>query len=171
MAAHQDPPSLGFSRQEHWSGLPSPSPRHEGKKWKWSRSVVSDKVWLSLNSWYSVDQQSHSLMLSFVKVPQEGLTTFLSYYNPQMLLFSHSVMSNSFVTPWTLPHQAPLPMGFSRWDYWSGLPFPVPGCLPDPEMEPMSPALQVDSLLLPEKPDTTMDKHKHSLTARQEREW
>ena len=42
MAAHQAPPSLGFSRQERWSGLPFPSPMHESEKWKWSRSVVSD---------------------------------------------------------------------------------------------------------------------------------
>ena len=42
MAAHQAPLSLGFSRQEHWSGLPFPSPMHESEKWKWSRSVVSD---------------------------------------------------------------------------------------------------------------------------------
>ena len=35
-------PALGFSRQEHWSGLPFPSPMHESKKWKWSRSVMSD---------------------------------------------------------------------------------------------------------------------------------
>ena len=42
MAAHQAPPSLGFSRQEHWSGLPFPSPMHESEKWKWSRSVMSD---------------------------------------------------------------------------------------------------------------------------------
>ena len=41
-AAHQAPPSLGFSRQEHWSGLPFPSPMHESEKWKWSCSVVSD---------------------------------------------------------------------------------------------------------------------------------
>ena len=41
-AAHQTPPSLGFSRQEHWSGLPFPSPTHESEKWKWSRSLVSD---------------------------------------------------------------------------------------------------------------------------------
>ena len=41
-AAHQAPPSLGLSRQEHWSGLPFPSPMHESEKWKWSRSVVSD---------------------------------------------------------------------------------------------------------------------------------
>ena len=40
--AHQDPPSPGFSRQEHWSGLPFPSPMHESERWKWSHSVVSD---------------------------------------------------------------------------------------------------------------------------------
>ena len=39
-AAHQAPPSLGFSRQEHWSGLPFPSPIHEREKWKWGRSVI-----------------------------------------------------------------------------------------------------------------------------------
>ena len=42
MIACQAFPSLGFSRQEHWSGLPFPSPVHESEKWKWSRSVVSD---------------------------------------------------------------------------------------------------------------------------------
>ena len=41
-AAHQAPPPLGFSRQEHWSGLPFPSPMHESEKWKWGCSVVSD---------------------------------------------------------------------------------------------------------------------------------
>ena len=40
-AARQFPPSLGFSKQAHWSGLPFPSPMHESEKWKWSRSVVS----------------------------------------------------------------------------------------------------------------------------------
>ena len=44
MAARQATPFLGFSRQEHWSGLPLPSPVHESEKWKWSRSVVSDSV-------------------------------------------------------------------------------------------------------------------------------
>ena len=41
-AAHQAPLSLEFSRQEHWSGLPFPSPMHESQKWKWSHSVVPD---------------------------------------------------------------------------------------------------------------------------------
>ena len=45
MAAHQAPLSLGFPRQEHWSGLPFPSPMHKSEEWKWSRSVVSDSLW------------------------------------------------------------------------------------------------------------------------------
>ena len=45
------------------------------------------------------------------------------------------------VTPWTIAHQAPLSMGFSRQEYWSGLPFPPPGDLPDPGIKPTSPTL------------------------------
>ena len=51
-----------------------------------------------------------------------------------------------FATPWTVAHQAPPSMGFSRQEYWSGLPFPSPGDLPDPGIEPRSPALQADAL-------------------------
>ena len=53
-----------------------------------------------------------------------------------MLLFSRSVMPNSFETLWTVAHQAPLSMGFLRQKYWGGLPFPSPGDLPDPGLEP-----------------------------------
>ena len=49
-------------------------------------------------------------------------------------------------TPWTVAHQAPQCMGFSRPEYWSGLSFPPPGNLPNPETKPVSPALQADSL-------------------------
>ena len=52
-----------------------------------------------------------------------------------------------FATPWTVAHQAPPSMEFSRQQYWSGLPFPSPGYLPDPGIEPRSPALQADALL------------------------
>ena len=51
-----------------------------------------------------------------------------------------------FATPWTLAYQDPQSMGFSRQEYWSGLPFPSPGDLPDPGFEPGSPALQADTL-------------------------
>ena len=57
------------------------------------------------------------------------------------LLFSHSVLSDSFATPWTVACQAPLSLGYCRQEYWSRLPFPSPGDLPDPEIEAMSPAL------------------------------
>ena len=50
--------------------------------------------------------------------------------------------------PWTIVHQAPLSIGFPRQEYWRGLPFPSPGDLPDPGIEPVSPVLQADSLLL-----------------------
>ena len=57
-------------------------------------------------------------------------------------------MSDSFVTLWTMARQAPLSMAFPRQEYWSGLPFPSPENLSHPGTEPMSPALQADSLLL-----------------------
>ena len=50
-------------------------------------------------------------------------------------------MSDSFGTPWTVAYQAPLSMGFLKQEYWSGLPFPSPGDLPDPGIEPTFPAL------------------------------
>ena len=56
------------------------------------------------------------------------------------------VLSHSVLPPWTVAHQAPLSMGFSRQESWSGQPFPSSGNLPDPGMEPMPPALQADSL-------------------------
>ena len=57
--------------------------------------------------------------------------------------FSHVQL---FVSLWTVARQAPLSMGFPKQEYWSGLPFSPPGDLPDPEIEPGSPALRADSL-------------------------
>ena len=60
-----------------------------------------------------------------------------------MCVLSHSVVSDS-ATPWTVAYQAPLSMGFPGQEHWSGLPFPTPGGLSDPGIEPlslMSPAL------------------------------
>ena len=45
------------------------------------------------------------------------------------------------MTPWTVAHQSPLSLALTRQEYWSGLPFPSPGCLPGPGVEPRSPAL------------------------------
>ena len=66
----------------------------------------------------------------------------------QILLLSHFSCVWLCATLWTVACQAPLSMGFSRQEYWSGLRFPSPGDLPEPGIKPGSPASQVDSLLL-----------------------
>ena len=53
-----------------------------------------------------------------------------------------------FVTPWTVTYQVPPSVGFSKQEYWSGLPFPSPKDLPNPGIEPRSPTLQADTLAL-----------------------
>ena len=63
-----------------------------------------------------------------------------------------------FATPWTVAYEAPPSMGFSMQECWSGLPFPSPGGLPDPGIEPRSPALQADALLS-EPAGKPKDKH------------
>ena len=67
-----------------------------------------------------------------------------------LLMLSHFSRVQLFATAWTVALQAPLSIGFSRQEHWRGLPFPSPGDLPDPGTEPMSPALQEESL--PAKP-------------------
>ena len=82
------------------------------------------------------------------------------------------------MTPWTVTHQAPLSMEFSRQEYWSGLPFPFSGHLPSPEIEPRSPALQADSLLS-EPPEESMRQEEktrdlfctHEVPSSQSRIW
>ena len=63
-----------------------------------------------------------------------------------------------FATPWTVAHQASLFMGFSRQEYWNGLPFPSPGDLPNPGIKPGSPALQVDFYCLSHQGSPTANK-------------
>ena len=58
-------------------------------------------------------------------------------------------------TSWTVAYQAPPSLGFSRQEYWSGLPFPSPGDLPNPGIEPRSPVLQADAL--PSEPPGKLD--------------
>ena len=78
----------------------------------------------------------------------------LLYFSSRRFIISHTVLFAglvakpypTLVTLWTIACQALLSMGFSRQEYWSGLPFPSPGDLPDPVIEPRSPALQADSL-------------------------
>ena len=96
------------------------------------------------------------IILSFLRLhPSTAFWTFLltMIANPFLLSDSCTVKVKLlsrvrlFATPWTVAYQAPLSMGFSRQEYWSGLPFPSPGDLPHPGVELESPALQADSLL------------------------
>src|SRR5574339_62144 len=66
-----------------------------------------------------------------------------------------------FATPWTVAYHSPLSMGFSRQEYWSGLPFPSPGDLPNPGIEPRSPTLRVDAL--PSEPPGKLYSHNKHL--------
>ena len=93
----------------------------------------------------------------FTTAPPEKLFLLLPYYIdkyrslPQSSSESESEVVSDSATPWTVAHQAPPSMGFSRQEYWSGLPFPSPGDLPDPGIELRSPALRADALT-PEPP-------------------
>ena len=121
--ARQAPLSLGFSRQEYWSGLPSPPPG----------DLMDPGIKPS----------------SFTSPALAGRFFFFFFFffttsaHLEVKSLSHFQL---FATPWTVAYQAPPSMGFSRQKYWSGLPFPSPGNLPDPGMEPGSPALQADAL-------------------------
>ena len=77
---------------------------------------------------------------------------YLRILNLTVIVLVTQVMSDS-VTPWTVAHQAPLSMGFSRQEYWNGLPYGPPEDLPDPGIKPTSLALQADSL--PSEPPGT----------------
>ena len=121
--ACQAPLSMGFSRQEYWSEVPCYSPG---------------------------DLPDPGIKLTSLVSPALA-GRFLTTSATWEALYLSSVQSLSrvrlFVTAWTVASQAPLSMAFSRQEYWRGLPLPPPGDLPDPGIEPRSPALQADSLL------------------------
>ena len=122
--AHQARLSIGFSRQEYWSGLPFPSPVYESEKWKWSRSVMSIKPVCSrlVKNWLKTDSELNFLIDTI-------------HRTEQLSLFSHVQL---FVTLWTVACQAPLSMGFSRQEYRSGLlcSFFLQGIFPTLELNP-----------------------------------
>ena len=122
-AAHQAPPSLGFSRQEHWSALPFPPPMHESEKWKWSRSVMSDssrphglQPTRLLHPWDFLGKSTrvgcHCLL--------RDLDEVVTKRNSQIIAYAQ--LHLTFVTLGTVACQAPLSLGLFR-SYWSGLPF------------------------------------------------
>ena len=87
----------------------------------------------------------HSFLSNFISYNSSPSHSLLTYWpcSEKVKSLSHVRFS---VTPWTVAHQTPQPMGFSRQEYWSRLPFPSPGDLSDPGIEPKSPTLQADAL-------------------------
>ena len=114
---------MGFSMQEYWSGLPRPPPRH-------------------------LPQPRHLTLLCCISCLAGTIFTTEPSGKPPYQSWKVKLLSRVrlFATPWTVAYQAPPSMGFSRQECWSGLPFSSPGDLPDPGIEPGSPALQADAL-------------------------
>ena len=99
---------------------------------------------------YQLELQSNNFLASlphrlFKSVSSDSCQQKASNHLQFARLIRHFSCVRLFVTPWTVAHQASLSMGFSRKEYWSGLPFPSPGNLLDPGIEPWSPAFQEDS--------------------------
>ena len=138
IVVHQAPLSMGFSRQEYWSGLSCPPPGDHPNPGIKPRSPALQADSLPTEppgKPYSV-QKSERI--------ESGVC---------VCVLSHVQL---FAIPRIVAHQAPLSMGFSRQEYWSGLPFPTPGDLPDPGIELRSPTLQADSL--PTEPPEKLEK-------------
>ena len=116
---------MEFSRQECWSGI-------------FYLPFTNFICWIfpCWDTWTCISEKKNTLL------PSKNIllhTTIPSYYQKHKVKLLSRVWL--FATPWTVPYQAPPSMGFSRQEYWSGLPFPSPGDVPDPGIKPRSPAL------------------------------
>ena len=95
---------------------------------------------------YTIHNSQEAEATKICSSTDEWIIWYIYIHNGILLclaLLSHVWL---FATPWTVAHQVPLSMEISRQEYWSGLPFPFPGDLPNPEIKPRSPTLQADSL-------------------------
>ena len=124
--AHQALPSMGFSRQEYWSGLPFPSPGDLPNLGIEPRSPVLEVDALTSEPLRKLPKRLHQLIFC-------GCAKSLQ-------------LCPTVGDPMDCSPPGSSIQGFSRQEYWSGLPFPSPGDLPDPGIEPRSPTLQADSL-------------------------
>ena len=126
-----------------------PSPRVTSQKWSHFESLVQTTLrvfrWYLHTLYYNSQRPGTQRTVQFyisnatlkaynqLILVQQGVNNQLL-----LLLLKHYSHVRLFVTPWTVAHQAPLSMGFSRQGYWSGLPGPPPGDLPDPGTDPGS---------------------------------
>ena len=88
----------------------------------------------------------HTLLILRIKQTGSENPVYISGNSTQCSEVKSLSRVRLFATPWTVAYQASPSMGFSRQEYWSGLPFPSPGDLPDPGIEPGSPTLEADAL-------------------------
>ena len=99
-----------------------------------------------------MEKLEQTALMCILQVPQNNLYLLINseYFMKSKALEWEEVKSLScvqlFATPWTIAYQASPSMGFSRQEYWRGLSFPSPGDLPNPGIEPGSPALEADAL-------------------------
>ena len=146
---------MGFSRQEYWSELPFPPP---GDLYDPGIEPVSPElagrfftIWTTRESILNVHTPVVNQFINIVvgNCNQEASSCLpvwksLCIYSQQinlclgMCVLSHFSCVWLFATLWTVAHQTSLSMGFSREEYWSELPFPPPGDLPNPGIKPMS---------------------------------
>ena len=110
---------MGFSRQEYWSGVPDQE------------------------SSYHFEIRCDHVTRAGQSCGNRSDTAFQGGKKAKVKLLSRVQL---FTILWTVAYQAPLSMGFSQQEYWSGLPFPSPGDIPNPGIEPESRALQADAL-------------------------
>ena len=116
-----------------------------GNEWAVKQRVLATNQTLLLTHRWEFDSSAPQfpLLSSECEILISTISLRISLTSEPVKLLSHVRL---FAIPWTVAYQSPPSMEFSRQEYWSGLPFPTPGDLPDPEMEPRSPALQADAL-------------------------
>ena len=125
---------MGFSRQEDWSGLPFPSPGDLPKPGMEPRSPA-----LQADSLPSEPRGKPKCGICCICVHCYSFCFLLRYTWPMCAcLLSRFSRIRLFATLWTVARRAPLSMGFSRQEYWRGLPCPPPGDLPNPGIKPVS---------------------------------
>ena len=132
--ARHVPLSMGLSRQDYRNGLPFPSPGDLSDSGiKPGSSSITGRLF---TIWTTRESPKESYFyIKGSSYQKEILCDKLNSFCIPPLCSSHSVMSDS-ATPWTVDCQAPLSMGFSRQEYWSGLSFPTPGDHPDKGLNP-----------------------------------
>ena len=142
-AIHKHESATGiYVSSPSWTALPCPSSSHPSR--------LSQSTGFGFPASYSKFPPTVYWKCQLIQLLWNMCSYYLLIWNYKEFLFLGKVKLLSrvwlFATLWTVAHQAPLSMGFSRQEYWSGLPLPSPGDLPNPGIESRSPTLKADAL-------------------------